>query len=110
MTFLCPGCNETYQPHWLARDGSGLCRTCAEIRDGYCKWADEHPEHLTRHPCSTSTEEPGEPCRYCGEPVPALEDGGPCPSCWQVFHDMTMADIKAVFAADGTFDVTPEIR
>lgn len=105
MTFLCPGCKETYQPHWLAQ--GGLCRTCVEIRDGFCKWANEHPEHLSRHPCSTSTEEPGGPCRYCGEPVPV--DGNPCRNCWQTFHDLTMADIKAVFAADGTFNVTPEV-
>jgi hypothetical protein len=116
MTFTCPTCTETYQPHWRASDGSGLCRTCAERRDGFCKWADEHPQHLAVHPCSTSEEEPGSPCRYCAAPVPL--NGDPCPNCWQTFDGMTIADIKAVFAADAenapegapVFDVKPVIE
>ncbi len=98
MTFTCPACNETYQPHWRDPNGTSLCRSCAERRDGFCKWADEHPQHLDQHPCSTSEEEPGTPCRYCGDPVPL--NGDPCPNCWQTFDGMSIADVKAVFAAD----------
>lgn len=101
--FACPSCTETYQPHWRAPDGSGLCRTCANERDGHCEF-DNHPEHLTDHPCSYGTEQAGEPCRYCGNPV---STPGPCPTCWLSFKGMTTADIKAVFAADGTFNVRP---
>jgi hypothetical protein len=116
VTFICPTCTETYQPHWRASDGSGLCRSCAERQDGFCRWADEHPQHLDIHPCSTSTEDPGSPCRYCAAPVPL--NGDPCPNCWQTFDGMTTADIKAVFAADAeaapegvpVFDVRPVIE
>lgn len=98
MTFRCSGCTETYQPHWRDRMDPALCRTCGEVRDGFCKWADEHPDHLDRHPCSTSTEEPGSPCRYCAGPVPV--NGDPCPVCWQSFDGMGVAEVKALFAAD----------
>lgn len=116
MTFTCTTCTETYQPHWRASNGSRLCRTCAEQQAGYCKWADEHPQHLDQHPCSTSSEEPGTPCRYCGDPVPL--NGDPCPNCWQTLEGMSIADIKAIFAADAeaapedtlVFDVKPVIE
>lgn len=115
-TFQCPTCTETYQPHWRASDGSGLCRTCAEHRDGFCKWADEHPQHLDVHPCSTSQEEPGSPCRHCAAPVPL--NGDPCPNCWLSFDGMSTADVKAVFAADAeaapdgapVFDIKPVVQ
>jgi len=110
-SFTCPTCTETYQPHW--RDpGSDLCRSCGQSRDGFCKWADEHPQHLDQHPCSGSSEEPGSPCRYCAAPVPL--NGDPCPHCWQTFDGMSIADVKAVFAADAeamegepVFNITP---
>lgn len=105
-TFLCPACSETYQPHWCDPNGTNLCRTCAAARRGDCTFED-HPAHLGTHPCSYGTEEPGTPCRYCATPVPA--DGTPCPACWTTFDGMTTADIKAVFAADGTFNVSPVI-
>lgn len=115
MTFTCPTCTETYQPHWKARDGSDLCWSCEQRRDGYCKWADEHPQHLDAHPCSVRSEEPGDPCRYCAAPVPL--NGDPCPNCWQTFDVMNIADVKAVFAADSegrgedqtVFDIKPAI-
>lgn len=106
--FTCPGCAEIYRLHWLAGDGSGLCSSCAGRRDGSCKWADEHPQHLDQHPCSTASEEPGTPCRYCAEAVPL--DGTPCPNCWHSLDGMTTADIKAAFAADGTFSIDPEVK
>lgn len=104
MRFTCPTCTEMYQPHWRASDESGLCRKCADRRDGFCKWADQHPQHLDQYPCSGSSEEPGGPCRYCAEPVP-LNDA-PCPNCWQTFDGMSIADVKALFAADA--DITPD--
>jgi hypothetical protein len=97
--FRCPRCGETYAPHWHARDGSGLCRTCAAERDGRCQFAN-HPDHDSS--CSYSTERPGEPCRYCAAPVP---DDGPCRNCWQSFDELPLADIRAIFAVDG-FDTT----
>lgn len=105
MTFRCPECNEVYQAHWMG-PVVGVCRTCtAQIR-GQCEYED-HPAHLSRHPCGYGTEEPGDPCRYCGRPVPP--NGNPCPHCWLLFKDLPLADIKAVFAADGTFNVSPEV-
>jgi hypothetical protein len=114
--FQCPTCTETYQPHWRDKADPKLCRTCGERRDGFCKWADEHPQHLDQHPCSTSEEEPGSPCRYCATPVPA--NGDPCPKCWLSFDGMNIADIKAVFAADAeaapegeaVFEVRPAVN
>jgi hypothetical protein len=114
MTFVCPECTETYQPHWRDPNGTNLCRGCAERQAGYCKF-DDHPQHLDQHPCSTSSEEAGSPCRYCAAPVPL--NGDPCPNCWQTFEGMSTADVKALFAADaeavpeGTpvFDIRPVI-
>jgi hypothetical protein len=116
VTFQCPECTETYQVHWRARDGSALCWSCEQRRDGFCKWADEHPEHFSLHPCSVRDEEPGGPCRYCGQPVPL--NGDPCPRCWLTFDGMSIADVKAVFAADAentpdgapVFDIRPEVN
>ena len=100
--FRCPKCGETYALHWHADDGSEICRNCANQRDGLCQFAD-HPDH--GNPCSYGTEAPGTPCRYCAAPVPL--DGSPCPECWLSFEGMAFADIRAVFAGDGTFDTTP---
>jgi hypothetical protein len=104
MTFLCPDCGETYRDHWRDRTDQAVCRTCGERRDGFCKWADDHPGHFTQHPCSTSTEDPGSPCRYCATPVPV--NGDPCPDCWKSLTGMNLADVKAVFAADA--EAVPE--
>lgn len=98
-TFTCPKCEQTYAPHWRASDGSGLCRTCEASRDGWCRWADEHPQHFDVHPCSGPTEEPGGPCRYCGQPIP--ESDPPCRNCWQRFDEMPFADVRATFAELG---------
>lgn len=100
--FRCPACTETYQPHWRAPDGTGLCRTCANQRVGRCEF-DTHPDH-PEHPCSYGTEQPGEPCRYCAAPVPTP---GPCPTCWLSLDGMAHADIKALFAANGLGVGTP---
>lgn len=97
--FTCPKCGETYAPHWHASDGSALCRTCAAKRDGRCRFLD-HPDHDS--PCSYGTEQPGDPCRYCAGPTP---DDGPCRACWQRLDELPLADIRALFAADG-FDTT----
>ena len=46
---------------------------------------------------------PGDPCNYCGKPVPAADmpnRGGPCTDCWTSLDGMALADIKALFAAD----------
>ncbi|KIF66264.1 hypothetical protein HY68_36775 [Streptomyces sp. AcH 505] len=104
-TFHCLRCDETYQQHWRDPD-SDLCRACAAQARDACVF-NTHPHH-PEHPCSYGTEQPGEPCRYCGEPVPL--DGKPCTACWLTFEGMALADIKAVFAGDGTFNVTPEVR
>lgn len=104
LPFRCPACTETYQPDWRDPD-SDLCRTCAAAQRGDCQF-DTHPNH-PEHPCSYGTEQPGDPCRYCTTPVPVT---GPCTDCWRTFDGMTIADIKAVFAADGTFNVTPQIN
>lgn len=102
-SFTCPQCGETYAPHFREPDNTGRCQRCAATGRGVCIWAAEHPEHLGEHPCSyLAVEKPGEPCRYCGDPVPA---SGPCPACWLSFDGMPLADIRAVFAADG-FDTT----
>lgn len=94
-TFTCPNCQEVYASHWRADDGTDLCRTCANERDGRCQFED-HPVHGT--PCSYGTEKPGDPCRYCAEPTP---DGGPCRACWQCLDELRLADVRALFAADG---------
>jgi hypothetical protein len=101
-TFTCPDCTDTYQPHWRDPNGTNLCRSCADYRAGRCA-ADNHPQHLDEHPCTQAREEPGTPCRWCGAPVPM--DGKPCPQCTISFEGMSLADIKAVFAADGTFSL-----
>lgn len=114
-TFICPRCHDTYQPHWRDPNGSSLCRTCVEIQSGFCS-SENHPEHLSEHPCTVTREDPGSPCRYCAAPFPL--DGRPCPNCWQSFDSMSMADIKAVFAADAeaapegapVFDIKPVIH
>ncbi len=105
MTFQCPECSDIYREHWLASDGL-LCRTCSAALRGACQFED-HPAHEARHPCSYRTERPGDPCRYCARPVPA--DGTPCPACWLSLENLALADIKAVFAGDGTFDIRPEV-
>ncbi|MEC3995049.1 hypothetical protein VSR01_16510 [Actinacidiphila sp. DG2A-62] len=98
--FRCPRCTDTYQPHWAAPDASGLCHPCANFRDGRCALPG-HPDHDS--PCTYGTEAPGDPCRYCAAPVP---DDGPCLTCWLRFASLPMADVRAVFAADG-FDTVP---
>jgi hypothetical protein len=103
--FTCPECGVTYALHWWATDGSLLCRTCADTRAGRCRWPG-HPDH--DNPCAYAQEEPGGPCRYCARPVPA--DGTPCPVCWVSLEGMALADTKALFAADGTFDIAPRVR
>lgn len=100
-TFRCAKCHQDYAAHWRAGDGTSLCRGCAAERDGRCVF-DTHPNH-PEHPCSYGQEQPGEPCRYCGVPVPA--DGTPCPACWLTLESLPLADIKAIFAADGTFSI-----
>lgn len=44
-------------------------------------------------------------CETCGQQCSAT---ALCP-CWTSFDGMTLADIKAVFAADGMFTVRPVI-
>lgn len=104
--FRCPRCTESFAPHWRAGDGSALCRTCANERDGRCQF-DTHPNH-PEHPCSFGQEKPGELCRYCATPFPA--DGTPCAACWLSFDGMALADVRAVFAADGTFNTKPNLE
>ncbi|NED75337.1 hypothetical protein G3I51_24040 [Streptomyces sp. SID9944] len=43
-------------------------------------------------------------CEDCGQTCSMQE---PC-QCWIVLDGMSLADIKAVFAADGTFNINPE--
>ena len=93
--FSCPKCGDTYQPHWLEPDGSGLCRTCAAFRDGRCSSPD-HPGHDS--PCSGPSEAPGEGCRWCGKPRASAYP--PCPDCTISLEGMALADIKALFAGD----------
>jgi hypothetical protein len=45
-------------------------------------------------------------CQTCGEKCSAA---ALCP-CWTSLDGMTTADIKAVFAADGTFNMKPVIE
>jgi hypothetical protein len=42
-----------------------------------CEFDHPHPGQ----PCALRNEEPGTPCRFCGDPVPM--DGSSCPKCWQ---------------------------
>lgn len=49
---------------------------------------------------------PGSPCDYCGDPTPMT--GDPCPKCWISLQGMALADMKALFAADGTFSIDPQ--
>ncbi|MEU0354920.1 hypothetical protein [Streptomyces cyaneofuscatus] len=77
-----------------------------------CDFDHPHPEH----PCAKKPEQPGEPCRFCQEPIPPT--GGPCPHCWTSLDGMTTADIKALFAADAdgrgddepVLDIRPQER
>lgn len=102
--FCCPNCIEIYKPHWRDPQGANLCRVCARMRRGECQFTD-HPGHLSLHPCAYGTEAPGEPCRYCARPVPADDSG--CPFCWTQVEGLSMADLKALFAADETFSLDP---
>jgi hypothetical protein len=92
-TFTCTGCGDRFQPHWR-EPSTGLCRDCAAEREGIC-FAGAHPHD---GPCQGPREMAGDPCRYCGKPIPG--DGLPCPDCTVSLESMTLADIKAVFAAD----------
>jgi len=54
------------------------------------------------------------PSEHCGEcpPWTCTDCGEPCSaavlcSCWVLLADLPLADIKALFAADGTFNLTP---
>lgn len=102
--FRCPDCGVTYQPHWRAPGSPfGFCLGCHDRQAGRCRWPG-HPVH--DNPCSYGpTEKPGEPCRYCGDPVPA--NGKPCPTCWIDLTELPLADLKALLAADGTFHLVP---
>lgn len=95
-TFTCPACTDTYQLHW--RDPNSLIGWCKGC--GPCKFP-VHPHDA--YPCSGPLEQPGEPCRWCGKLLPAEAEW--CPDCAIPFEGMSLADIKAVFAADGTFSV-----
>lgn len=64
--------------------------------------------HPHDHPCGQPVEMPGTPCHYCQKPVPL--DGSPCPSCWRRLDDLPLADVRAIFATDGTFNATPGAR
>lgn len=61
--------------------------------------------HPHDHPCGKKPEAPGTPCRFCQQPVPL--DGSPCPNCWTRLDTMPLADIRALFAADGTLTTNP---
>lgn len=73
------------------------------LLDPSCELGRHEP---SEHPCGQRAENPGEPCRYCGDPVPGPEiNGGACPRCWA---PITTADVKALFAPYGmSVDVTP---
>jgi hypothetical protein len=54
------------------------------------------------------------PSEHCGEcpPWQCADCGGTCSaadlcSCWIVLADLPLADVKAIFAADGMFNITP---
>jgi hypothetical protein len=47
------------------------------MADEPCEFPHPHPDH----PCGRKPEEPGTPCRICGEATPL--DGDACPSCWK---------------------------
>jgi hypothetical protein len=104
VPFSCSFCGEVFHPAWLDRITPGVCRSCASGGREECRFPD-HPDHAS--PCGRPVEEPGTPCRYCGKPVP--EDGTPCRDCWLSLTDVPLADIKAVFAADGSFHALPKV-
>jgi hypothetical protein len=93
-TFHCLACAQTYRPHWR-QPGTDRCLSC-----GPCV-APVHPHD--EHPCHGPSEQPGQACRYCGDPTPT--DGTSCPRCWTSLDKMPLADIKALFAGDGTFSL-----
>jgi hypothetical protein len=99
-TFHCLRCNDTYQGHWRDEREQFVCKECADRDRGDCRLP-----HLDggcgsrKHLCAWRIEEPGGPCRWCGDPVP-LDRTQPCPNCWETFDGMAIADIKGVFAAD----------
>lgn len=67
------------------------------------------PHRATDHPCGQPIHV-GDPCRFCGDPIAAGEDGGaaPCPKCWR---PITIADLKAIAAEAGLETrVTPRGR
>lgn len=102
--FACVGCGETYQPHWRAEASPfGLCRTCHDQQGDRCIWPG-HPAH--DNPCSYGpSEQPGDPCRYCGDPYPP--GSKPCAACWVDVAELGLAGLKALFAGDATFDLVP---
>lgn len=51
--------------------------------------------------CAGRMEPFGGPCHFCGRTY----DGEMCQSCWTSLEGMALADIKALFALDGTFDI-----
>jgi hypothetical protein len=66
------------------------------------------PGHIS--PCGKPVR-PGDPCEFCGDPQEVI-DGQvqSCPKCWVRIEDMAPADIRALFAEDGTFSVGTDGR
>lgn len=63
----------------------------------------EFPAHSIReHPHGKLPEKAGDPCRFCGEPVP---DPPPCGACWTPIP-ANLADAKALLAL-GDLSVDP---
>ncbi|WP_433078918.1 hypothetical protein ACQP1P_38700 [Dactylosporangium sp. CA-052675] len=60
------------------------------------------------HPCGQRSEQVGESCRYCGDPIAGDADGRPisCPRCWVSLDGMHLADIKGLLAL-GDLSVSP---
>jgi hypothetical protein len=63
--------------------------------------------HIEHYPCGGALRQLGDPCEFCGDPLPANEGGGAtfCPRCWT---PITIADAKAIFTEVGlTVDLRP---
>ncbi len=80
-TNACTGCGSSDYGQWYDGSGPGVAVT----------------EHTTPSWCDRC---PPRRCDDCGEDRTLTR----LCSCWLPFDGMALADIRAVFAADGTFD------
>lgn len=98
MCMRCSGCGDSRCCASIIAEKRPGCRVCGGTGVALCdRPMGLHPDH--GH--GSAVEDPGELCTYCDQPTPL--DGSSCQTCWRPVGNL--ADSKALFARDGTFNV-----